>query len=50
MNNKVLEENGLKFILIGEMDSYLPDKQIILSFDEKGIGKIKNVTCDVIYV
>ena len=50
MNNTVLEENGLRFKLIGEMDSYLPDKQITLSFDEKGNGKIKNATCDASYV
>ena len=50
MNNTVLEEKGLKFKLTGEMDSYLPDKQIILSFDEKGDGKIKNATCDINYL
>ena len=50
MNNTVLEENGLRFKLTGEMDTYLPDKQIILSFDEKGDGKIKNATCDVNYL
>ena len=40
MNNTVLEENGLRFILTGEMDIYLPDRQIILSFDGKGDGQI----------
>ena len=50
MNNTVLEENGLRFKLTGEMDTYLPDKQIVLSFDEKGDGKIKNATCDVNYL
>ena len=47
MNNTVLEGNGLRFKLIGEMDSYLTDNKVILSFDEKGDGKIKNATCDV---
>jgi hypothetical protein len=50
MNNTVLEENGLKFKLTGEMDTYLPDKEITLSFDEKGDGKIKNATCDASYL
>lgn len=50
MNNTVLEENGLRFKLTGEMDSYLQEKKIILSFDEKGNGKIKNATCDVNYL
>ena len=50
MNNTVLEENGLRFKLTGEMDTYLPDKQIVLSFDEKGNGKIKNAKCDVNYL
>ena len=50
MNNTVLEENGLRFKLTGEMDIYLPDRQIILSFDGKGDGKIKNATCDVNYL
>ena len=50
MNNTVLEENGLRFKLTGEMDTYLPDKQIVLSFDEKGNGKIKNATCDANYL
>ena len=50
MNNTVLEENNLRFKLTGEMDSFLPDNQVILSFDEKGNGKIKNATCDANYL
>ena len=50
MNNTVLEENGLRFKLTGEMDTYIPDNNIILSFDEKGNGKIKNASCDVNYL
>ena len=50
MNNTILEENGLRFILIGEMDSYLPDKLIVLAFDEKGDGTLKNATCDINYL
>jgi hypothetical protein len=50
MNNTVLEENGLRFKLTGEMDTYLPDNQIILYFDEKGNGTLKNATCDVNYL
>ena len=50
LNNTVLEENGLRFKLTGEMDTYLPDKQIVLSFDEKGDGIIKNAVCDVNYL
>ena len=50
MNNTVLEENGLRFKLTGEMDAYLPDNKVILSFDEKGNGKIKNATCDANYL
>ena len=49
LNNAVLEENGLKFKLTGELNAYIQDKQIILSFDEKGNGKIKNATCDLNY-
>ena len=50
MNNTILEENGLRFKLTGEMDSQLSDNQIILSFDEKGNGKIKNTTCNANYI
>ena len=50
LNNTVLEENGLRFKLKGEMSSYTTEKKIILSFDEKGNGKIKNATCDVNYL
>ena len=50
MNNTVLEENGLRFKLTGEMDSYLPDNNVILSFDEKGNGKIKNASCNANYL
>jgi hypothetical protein len=48
LNNTILEENGLKFRLMGEMDKKLPDNQkVILMFDEKGNGNIKNATCNV---
>ena len=50
LNNTVLEENGLRFKLTGEMSSYTTEKQILLSFDEKGNGKIKNATCNVNYL
>ena len=50
MNNTILEENGLRFKLTGEMDTQLSDNQIILSFDEKGNGKIKNTTCNANYL
>lgn len=45
MNNTILEENGLKFRLMGEMDKKLPDNQkVVLMFDEKGNWNIKNAT------
>jgi len=48
LNNTILEENGLRFKLTGDMDGDLSDRQqITLSFDEKGNGKIKNATCDI---
>ena len=50
LNDAVLEENGLRFKLTGEMNAYIPDKQIVLSFDEKGNGKLKNATCDLNYL
>ena len=50
MNNTVLEENGLRFKLTGEVDTYLPDQQMILYFDEKANGTLKNATCDVNYL
>lgn len=46
MNNTILEENGLKFKLTGEMDKKFPENQkVVLMFDEKGNGNIKNATC-----
>ena len=48
LNNTELEENGLKFKLLGQMDKKFPDKhKVILMFDEKGNGNIKNATCNV---
>ena len=47
LNNTILEENGLKFKLTGESLIPFDDKKAILSFDEKGNGKIKNATCDI---
>ena len=45
LNNTILEENGLKFRLMGEMDKKLPDNQkVVLMFDEKGNWNIKNAT------
>ena len=45
LNNTILEENGLKFRLMGEMDKSLPDNQkVVLMFDEKGNWNIKNAT------
>ena len=49
LNNTILEENDLKFRLMGEMDGKLPDNtKIVLMFDEKGDGEIKNATCYVL--
>ena len=47
MNNTILEENGLKFKLTGDMDSYFQGKQIFLLFDGKGNGLLKSATCEV---
>ena len=49
LNNTILEENGLRFKLMGEMiDNNFPeDQKVVLMFDEKGDGKIKNATCNV---
>ena len=48
LNNTILEENGLKFRLMGEMDSIIPkDVTIVLIFDEKGDGNLKNAACNV---
>ena len=49
LNNTVLEENGLKFTLTGNITDYLDsnENEVVLSFDEDGNGNIKNATCTI---
>ena len=49
LNNTIVEENGLKFKLEGEMDTdKFPDNEkVVLMFDERGNGNIKNATCNI---
>ena len=49
LNNTVLEDNGLKFTLTGNITDYIDsnENEVVLSFDEDGNGSIKNATCTI---
>ena len=47
LNNTQLEENGMKFTLIGNLSNDITDREVTLFFDENGDGNLKNATCSV---